>query len=179
MRGKLITAIRAYVAAADAVSGWIGKGASVLVPGVVGVCFAVAVLRYGLGWGRAWMQELYVWLHAMVFMLGAAYVLREGGHVRVDLLHGRMGPRLKAWIDILGTGFFLLPWMALLAIYGGRFAASAYRIGESSSQPGGMPDVFLLKLAIPVFAVSVALQGLALAGRAALVLLGAEREAAP
>ena len=61
-------ALAVFVRGVDWFNDRVGRLASWLVLGIVGVCFAVVVLRYGFGYGRVWMQDLYVWLHAIVFM---------------------------------------------------------------------------------------------------------------
>ena len=61
------------------------------------------VLRYVFSLGWVWMQESYVWLHGLVFMLGAGYSLLHNGHVRVDIFYRPAGPRAKAWVDLLGS----------------------------------------------------------------------------
>ena len=53
------------------------------------------VLRYVFSVGWVWMQELYIWIHATVFMLGAGYTLLHDGHVRIDLIYRTASPRYK------------------------------------------------------------------------------------
>ena len=104
-----MNALRGFVRGIDAINDWIGRAAAWLTLGCVLTCFAVVVLRYAFGIGFPWMQELYVWQHAAVFMAGAGYTMLHRGHVNVDVLYGRLNPRGKAWIDILGTLVFLFP----------------------------------------------------------------------
>ena len=78
-----------------------------------------AKLLYAFSIGFPWLQELYVWQHAAVFMAGAGYTMLHRGHVNVDVLYGQLNERRRAWVDILGTIFFLFPWLAILA--GGDF----------------------------------------------------------
>lgn len=149
-----------------------GRVAAWLTLGTVLLCFLVVVLRYGFAFGQVWMQELYVWFHALVFLIGAGYTLKHHGHVRVDVLYQRFSPRRRAWIEIIGTVVFLTPWMVVLWVYGLPFAVNAQTIGETSGQPGGMQALWLLKAAIPAFVVLIALQGIAIIGRAVLGLVG-------
>ena len=91
---------------ADRIDGFtaaIGKIAAWALLFAVLVQFAVVILRYVLGLGSIWLQESILYAHAAVFMLAAAWTLREGGHVRVDIFYGDAGPRTKAWIDLLGA----------------------------------------------------------------------------
>ncbi|MGB1922754.1 MAG: TRAP transporter small permease subunit, partial [Alcanivorax sp.] len=79
----------------------------------------VVVLRYGFGIGNIALQESLTYLHGSLFMLGIAYTLAEDEHVRVDVLYQRFSPRGRAWVNVLGTLFLLLPvcgalfWLSL------------------------------------------------------------------
>ena len=72
--------------------------------------FAVVLLRYVLGLGSIWLQESILYAHAALFLLAAAWTLKEGGHVRVDVFYASASPRVKAWIDLLGALLLLLPF---------------------------------------------------------------------
>jgi TRAP-type mannitol/chloroaromatic compound transport system permease small subunit len=140
--------------------------------GSVVTCFAVVVLRYGFSVGWPWMQELYVWQHAIVFMLGAGYTLMHQGHVSVDIIYGRLPPRRRAWLDIIGTLVFLFPWLAVVAYTSASFILSSWAILEPSAQIDGMPAVFLLKTVLWLFCFVLFVQGLALIARRTLFLRG-------
>jgi TRAP-type mannitol/chloroaromatic compound transport system permease small subunit len=135
-------------------------------------CFAVVVLRYAFGIGFPWLQELYVWQHAAVFMAGAGYTMLHRGHVNVDVLYGRLNSRGKAWVDILGTLVFLFPWLAAVAFTSAPFVLSSWSIREASSTAGGLPAVYLLKSLLWVFCLVLFVQGLALIVRRGLFLAG-------
>ncbi|MBF0095555.1 MAG: TRAP transporter small permease subunit [Alphaproteobacteria bacterium] len=165
-----------FAETADRIGDVIGRALSWLVLGVVLVCFSVVVLRYGFHVGDIRLQQAYVWMHACVFMAGAGYTLIQGGHVRVDVFYARMSRRRRAWVDLLGTVFFLLPWLGVIAWTGWSFVAMSWRIAEPSSEVGGLPAVYLLKSVILVFCGLMTVQGLALAARSLIVLMGgAER----
>jgi TRAP-type mannitol/chloroaromatic compound transport system permease small subunit len=161
-----------FVAVVDAANEWLGRLVAWLALGCVLVCFAVVVLRYAFGIGYTWLQELYIWQHALLFMVGAGYTLLHGGHVRVDIFYRGASRRRRAWIDLFGVFAFLLPWIGLVAVESVPFVAGSWSIGEGSPQPGGLPALWLLKGALLAFCVVVALQGLALAARSVLVLAG-------
>ncbi|MFZ9125444.1 MAG: TRAP transporter small permease subunit [Steroidobacteraceae bacterium] len=131
---------------------------------------AVVVLRYGFDQGFVWMQELLVWFHAAVFMLGAAYALRHDAHVRVDVFRQRMTVRQRAWVDLLGTLLLLWPTCAVIAWFSIPYVAGSWDIGERSREAGGLPALWLLKGMIPALAVLLAVQGLAMVLRATAAL---------
>jgi TRAP-type mannitol/chloroaromatic compound transport system permease small subunit len=165
-------ALPAVVRAIDGFTEWLGRLVAWLTLGTVVVCFAVVVLRYVFSVGSICLQELYVWQHALVFMLGAGYTFMHGGHVRVDILYGRMTPQRRAWVDLFGTVFFLAPWMFVLVWFGWSFLARSWSLFEASGQAGGCQGYFLLKSAIFGFAFLVGIQGVALFCRSVLVLGG-------
>lgn len=131
----------------------------------------VVLLRYGFGIGNTALQELSTYLHASVFLLGAAWTLQRGGHVRVDIFYRRMSARAQAWVNALGTLVFLLPLCGYILIASWDFAAGSWSIRETSSEPGGLPFVYLLKTLIPLMAVNLAIAALAEFLRSAMVLL--------
>lgn len=165
-------ALEGFVRIIDAINDWVGRTVAWLTLGCVLTCFSVVVLRYGFDIGFPWLQELYVWQHAAVFMAGAGYTFLHRGHVNVDILYGRLGPRGKAWTDIVGTLVFLFPWLAVVAVASASFVFSSWRIQEPSSTADGMPAVYLLKSLLLVFCVLLFVQGLALIVRRGLFLAG-------
>jgi len=156
----------------DAVNEFIGRVVMWLSLGVVLVCFATVYMRYALGTGKPWIQELYVWQHAIVFLVGAGYTLLHGGHVRVDLFYGRMSVTRKALVDIFGTVVLLWPLAAVIAYESVPMIVLSWANDEVSQQPGGMPNVWFLKAMLHVFCAVIFLQGLAMAARSLLVLGG-------
>ena len=170
--GGRVNALEGFVRQVDALNEWVGRTVAWLTLGCVLTCFAVVVLRYGFDMGFPWLQELYVWQHATVFMAGAGYTMLHRGHVSVDVLYGRMSARGRAWIDVLGTLFFLFPWLAVVATTSAGFILSSWSIREASSAADGMPAVYLLKSLLWVFCALLFLQGLALLVRRGLFLAG-------
>lgn len=169
--------LQVFIRTVDAMNEWLGRLIAWLTLGCVLVTFGVAVMRYQFSIGRPWAEELYVWLHAFVFMAGAGYTFIHHGHVRVDIFYGSVSPRRRAWIDLVGTLAFLMPWLLVIAYYCWPFVVASWRVLESSNNPGGMPALFILKSLIYVFVVVVGIQGLALMARRILYLAGDERYA--
>ena len=69
---------------------------------MVVLTFAIVVLRYGFNQGWIWLQESVTYLHAMVFMVAAAWAFQTDDHVRVDIFYRDRSPRYKAWVNLLG-----------------------------------------------------------------------------
>ncbi len=138
------------------------------------ITFVVVLLRYLFDTGWIAMQESVTYLHAMVFMLGAAYTLKHGGHVRVDIFYQRFGMRGRAWVNLLGTLFLLFPLAIFIFTVSWDYVADSWKVLEGSREAGGLPGVFLLKSLILVLPATLLLQGLALFLKSLVVLRGGE-----
>ena len=138
------------------------------------VTFLVVVLRYVFDLGFIWLQETVTWMHAAVFMLGAAYTLLGDGHVRVDVFYREFGPRRKAIVDTAGVLIFLLPLCIFMIWSAWDFVAASWTIKEASRESGGLPYpmVPLLKSVLLVMPVMLALQGLSLLSKSVAILRG-------
>jgi len=148
----------------------VGRVVSWLVLAVVLLQFVLVVARYLFGLGSIWLTETVIYAHAGVFMLAAAWTLRAGDHVRVDIFYADASVRTKALVDLVGAFAFLLPFMLMLLVLSVPYAARSWAILEHSQEASGLPLVFVLKTLIPVFALLMALQGVAQAIRAAVTL---------
>jgi TRAP-type mannitol/chloroaromatic compound transport system permease small subunit len=138
------------------------------------VTFVIVVLRYVFGTGLIWLQESLTWMHAAVFMLGAAYTLQREEHVRVDIFYRKMSEQQRAWVNLLGVLVFIFPMCAFFVYQSIDYVAASWSLREVSRNSGGLsyPAVPLLKSVLVIMPVAVALQGLALLLRAAQVIRG-------
>lgn len=152
----------------------IGATFSWLALAIVLVCFWVVVERYAFGTTRLWMQDLYPWLNGVMFTAVAAYALLHNDHVRVDIFYRPATTIRKAWLDMVGVVLFLLPFAWVVWTYCYTFVARSWRLGEASANPGGAEGLFVVKTFILVFAVTIALQGIAMLIRSILVIAGRE-----
>lgn len=156
----------------DRLSAGVGRLVAWLTIIMVASTFLIVLLRYLLDTGFIWMQELVTWMHAAVFMLGAAWALRSGDHVRVDVFYKKMTPRRQGWVDLLGTLFFLLPLCGYIFFESLPYVQQSWEIGERSREASGLPGLFLLKTLIPLTALLLALQGVSDMVRAARRIRG-------
>lgn len=116
-----------------------------------------AVVRYfsrgmGLSLNLVPASEAQWYLFSAVFLLGAAYALRHGVHVRVDVLYERLSARARAWIDLLGTVLFLIPFAVMMLWVSFPAVRSSWRIRETSPDPGGLPRYPVKALILVSFA---------------------------
>ncbi|KZM39111.1 C4-dicarboxylate ABC transporter [Marinomonas sp. SBI22] len=122
--------------------------------------FYDVLMRYVFNDVSIGMQELEWHLYAAIFLLGIPYGLATGGHVRVDLFYERLSIKGKAWIDLFGCLFLLIPFATLVAYYGVGFATEAFKLGETSGDPGGLPYRWIIKAVIPFAFFSIAISGI-------------------
>ncbi|ADZ89833.1 TRAP transporter small permease subunit [Marinomonas mediterranea] len=138
----------------------LGKVSAVLLILLLFNVFYDVLMRYLFNDVSIAMQELEWHLYSAIFLLGIPFGLQVGGHVRVDLVYERLSIRGRAWIDLIGTLIFLLPFCLLVGYYGVGFAKEAYELGETSGDPGGLPARWIIKAVIPVAFFSIAISGL-------------------
>lgn len=144
--------------AIDVLNRWVSRLAvwAVLLSCVVSA--GNAAIRYLLSYSsNAWL-EVQWYLFTVIVMLGSAYTLHRNEHVRVDLLYGNMGPRMRLWVDVLGLVLFLGPAMALLAWMTWPFFLDAWTRHETSSNAGGLLR-WPVKLILPIGFALIFLQG--------------------
>jgi TRAP-type mannitol/chloroaromatic compound transport system permease small subunit len=163
MRFALITALADRI---DRLTTAVGRTVAWLALFVVLLQFALVVARYLFGLGSIWLTETVIYSHATLFMLAAAWTLKAGGHVRVDVFYAEASVRTRAKIDLAGALLLLLPFALVLVWLGVPYAARSWAILERSQETSGLPLVFAFKTLIPAFAVLMALQGIAQAIRA-------------
>ena len=158
----------------DRISTVVGRAASWLTLFMVIVTFVVVVMRYVFDAGLIWVQESVTWMHAAVFMLGAAYTLRDEEHVRVDVFYRNMSPRRRAWVDLVGVAIFLLPLCLFLAWNSFDFVTQSWRIREMSRESGGLPYplIPMLKTILLLMPLAVAMQGMSLFLKSLKILRG-------
>ncbi len=147
---------------------WVGW----LTVGMVLLTFSIAVMRYIFDIGFIWMQELVVWMHAAVFMLGAAYTLQRDQHVRVDVVFRDCRPKTKAWINLSGVVLLLLPLCAFLTWVSWDYVVNSWTTQEGSRQAQGLgyPATPLLKSFLILMPIMLALQAIALILRSVATL---------
>ena len=160
------------ISAIDRFTDWTGRMVSWLTLAMVLMTLVVVVLRYYFQSGSIALQESITYLHGLVFMLGIAFTLQRGGHVRVDIFYRGFSPRRKALVDLLGGLVFLLPVSLLIFIFSWDYVAASWAIGETSEERSGIQGIYLLKRLLLLMPATLMLQGLAEILRSALVLMG-------
>ena len=145
----------------DTLNERLGRSAAWLALAMVLLMFLIVILRYAFQVGSIAMQEFVMYLNALIFTLGAAYTLKEQGHVRVDVFYNRFGKSTKSWIDIVGTLFFLFITCGFVIWASWDYVAVSWRIREGSAESSGLPFVYLLKSSLLLLPILLAVQGFA------------------
>ncbi len=154
--------IATIVRALESVNAVTGRVVRHLVIAMMLLQFVVVLMRYLFGISYIFMQEGVLYMHAFLFMLAAGYTLMIDKHVRVDIFYGRLGPRGRAWTDLLGGLVLLLPPLLVLIYYSWPSVRNSWAIFEGAISVGGIPASFLLKTLIPAFCLLLILQGIAM-----------------
>ncbi len=144
---------------------WVGRAISWLALALVLTQFSVVVLRYVFSTGSIGLQESVWYMHGLIFLLGAGFTLANDDHVRMDVIYRNVSRRARAWIDLLGSVFLLLPFCAAMIWFSMTFVTSAWAVKESSPEVSGLPWLWLLKTSLIVFAILLAIQALVLIAR--------------
>ena len=122
----------------DRLNEWIGTSVGWLVLVAVLVSSVNAIIRYAFDESsNAWL-EVQWYLFSAVFLLCSGYTLRRNEHIRIDIVTGRMSPKVRAWIDLLGGLFFLLPAAILIMVLSWPIVVDSYARHEMSSNAGGL-----------------------------------------
>jgi len=145
----------------DSINEHIGKAVSWLTLFMVLIMFAIVLMRYAFNEGSIAIQESVMYMHAVVFMLGAAFTLKRDGHVRVDIFYNKMSERKKSIVNFLGNLFLLFPVCIFILWSSWDYVLEAWRIKESSREAGGLPWTYILKTSILCMAILLILQALA------------------
>ena len=162
----------------NALSEWTGRIIAWLILVMVLIIVYQASMVALFSKGSVALKELHWHLFALVFLLGAAYTLKHDDHVRVDILYQShwMNDRRRAWVNLIGSLIFLVPFCVLIIIASSPFVSNAFIHGEGSPDPGGLPYRFILKAAIPIGFTLLMLQGIANSLASLLYLLEAKGE---
>jgi TRAP-type mannitol/chloroaromatic compound transport system permease small subunit len=157
---------------------WLGRTVSWLTLLMTLATFAIVLLRYGFNLGWIWMQESVTYLHAMIFMVAAAWTFQVDEHVRVDIFYRDRSARYHSLVNLAGTLLFLVPFSVFLLIIAWDYVTVAWASREGSREAGGLPLVWLLKSLILVLPLLLLLQSWATANSCIRALRGVPSGAA-
>ncbi len=117
---------------------------------LVFVIILQVILRYGFGRGLIVLEELQWHLYALGIMFGASYAMMLDSHIRVDIIHARLSEKWRQRWDLFGIIVLLLPFIAVIFHQSLDFVYEAWRVGETSDSPQGLPFRWAIKSVIPI-----------------------------
>jgi TRAP-type mannitol/chloroaromatic compound transport system permease small subunit len=162
--------------AAAAVIDFVGRAASWLVLGLVMLISVEVAMRYGFNRSSIAAQEMEWWGLAVISLLGVSYTLKEGEHVRVDVLYQYYSERARLWFDFVTAFAVMTPISLYLSYLSLQFVGQSFADHEVSQSPGGLPYVWVLKAFVPLGLLLLGIQSLALAMEKGAALLRDARE---
>lgn len=145
----------------DRLSEWTGKGVSWIVLVLTVAMGYEVIARYAFNAPTKWAYDISYMLGGTFFLLGAAYTLRVGGHVRIDLIYNRFTPRTRAIIDLAFTLLFFFPLWGMLLYKLIPYVYYSWAIGERTLESFWRPPIYPFKTVMPVGVLLLLLQGLA------------------
>lgn len=162
----------------DCLSEWLGRTTFFLTLVMVVVGAYNAITRYlGRYIGSNLSSNRYIevqwYLFSLIFLFGAAYVLKRDAHVRVDILYSHLSPKQRAWVNLLGALLLLIPMCLVMVYYSIAFVTNSWAVMEQSSDPNGLPR-YPLKTAMVIAIAVLALQGVSEAIKQIAILRGLE-----
>lgn len=159
-----MSGLRRLSRAIDAVNGLIGRilawvAVILIALGVINVLGRYIGAHLGMQLSSNVLLEAQTQAFNLIFLLGAAWLLMRGGHIRVDILYGRFGPRLREWVDLIGHALILLPFSLVMMWLSWDYVMRSWSRLEVSPNPGGLP-LYPIKTVILLAFLLLALQAL-------------------
>ena len=143
----------------DALNEHVGRLVYWLVLATVLISAGNAIMRkmFSLS-SNAWL-ELQWYLFSAVFLLCAGYTLLRNEHVRIDIVAGRLSHKAQAWVDVIGTIFFLLPMAIVIMVLSWPYFMRSYTENEISGSAGGLA-LWYARMLLPAGFFLLVLQGI-------------------
>ena len=117
-------------------------------------------LRYFFSIGSISIQELIMYFHASIFMLGISYTYKENSHVKIDIFYNKLSEKNKTILSLIGVILLIIPFAIFIIFISFDMVSSSWSIFEGSSEAGGLDLVFILKSLIPLSGFLILLQAL-------------------
>lgn len=130
---------------------------------MLAICTQVVIRK--MGFNQAWLDDAQWWMYGFAMTVGFAYAITTQSHVRVDILHQHFRPAKKARIEIIGLGWFLLPFLLIMGDMLIHYGWSSLLAREGSDSPNGLHGLWMLKMSLPVIFLLAALAAVSMLTR--------------
>ena len=134
---------------------FIGKFISLMIPAIALLMIVIIIARYFLGIGLTGIQELVMYMHALIFLGCAGYVQYKDEHVRVDIFYREASNSYKAKINFFLSLLFLLPLCFIVSYFSIELINMSWKIKEVSTEAGGLGFVYIQKTLIVLFPITL------------------------
>ena len=134
-----------------------GKFISLMIPIMTILMIVIIVARYFFGIGLTGLQELVMYIHALIFLGCAGYVHYKDEHVRVDIFYRESSDSYKRNINYFLSLVFLIPVCFIIGYYSIELIEMSWKIKEVSTEAGGLNYVYLQKTLIILFPMTLLL----------------------
>ena len=151
-----VRTVRAIDRFTDTTGTWI---AWLNVPLMLAVRYEV-VARYGFNAPTIWAYDVSFMLYATIFMLGAAYALHKGAHIRTDFFYEKWSDRTRGVVDSISYIVFFFPALAVFLYVSGAEGWYSFEIGETSEQSPWRPILWPFKMVVPLTCLLLMIQGI-------------------
>jgi TRAP-type mannitol/chloroaromatic compound transport system permease small subunit len=158
LKGEPPARLRSLIRALDAFAEWSGWLVAWLIVPLIGAMVYEVVARYFFRAPTVWAQDLSYMLYGALFMLGGAYTLRWGGHIRTDFLYDRFGVRGQALLDSIAYLFFFFPAFGVFLWFGWGYFVESWRLDERAISPWS-PPIYPFRAVLPLAAALLLVQG--------------------
>lgn len=150
-----------FIEFADKLSAWFGKAFGwLIILMTFGMSYEVFV-RYILNSPTPWALDVSFIMYGTLFMMGGAYTLSRGGHVRGDFLYRLWRPRTQAIVDLCLYVLFFFPGIIALVLSGWKYSSRSWGYGEVSvNSPAGIP-IYQFKSVMVAAGILLFIQGIA------------------
>ena len=128
-----------------------------MIPIMVILMVVIIVARYFLGIGLTGIQELVMYIHALVFLGCAGYVQYKDEHVRVDIFYRDASNEYKNKVNLIFGILFLMPMIFVIGYFSIDLIEMSWKIKETSTEAGGLNYVYIQKTLILLFPLSLVL----------------------
>ena len=142
----------------DEIINTIGELSGLLIFVLIFLIFTSVILRYFFSIGFTWLQDLYIWTHAIIILLGISYTLKQNEHVRIDLIYRNASVKYKKIVNLFGLIVFGLPFCYIILNNGLSYFLRSYLLNETSKEIGGLSNLFILKFFIFFMGITVFFQ---------------------
>jgi len=150
---RIVRAIDAFTDATGTLVAWL------IVPLVAVVAYEV-VARYAFSAPTIWSFDLTYMFYGAIYMLGAAYALHKGAHIRTDFFFEKWSIRTRGVIDSVAYIVFFFPSLAVFLVVSAGEGWYAFEIGETSEQTPWRPILWPFKMVVPATCLLLMIQGI-------------------